>query len=453
MSDDFKRDPFAEALRASLRAHAEEAPRGDLLAERIVTAAERVDVGGAPRRGWRTWSLPLVAAVAVAGVVVAVIGIENYRPGSSSPPAASRNQSAGPSILNTSAPAQTESSVPSTATVHRAAELTGVNVLDLTFVSENEGWALGSANCFHGPGKCVVLLHTLDGRTWKTMTTTPFNVPGVAAGCKTRCVQNVRFANPDVGYVFGPDALLMTTDAGKSWQLQDGGAIALETLDNNVIRVTSSHFGCPGPCDVRVETAAIGSDSWTPSDLSTELAGTGGALLSRGGHDAYLLMTRNPAGGASDETSTLYRSTDDGRTWIKSGEPCPQTGHEVDSTAIAGGGDDRVSALCMNRLAPQRPQVVVSEDAGAHFSLAQGKAPLEAANLLAGDPNTVLVAAGVGMARSVDGGRIWHIVRDVKGNVTFVGFESETVGRAVTDGNTIWTTQDGGKSWSRVAFG
>ncbi len=38
--------------------------------------------------------------------------------------------------------------------------------------------------------------------------------------------------------------------------------------------------------------------------------------------------------------------------------------------------------------------------------------------------------------------------------MSFLGFESPSVGRAVTDGGrTIWTTFDGGKTWSPFHFG
>ena len=39
-------------------------------------------------------------------------------------------------------------------------------------------------------------------------------------------------------------------------------------------------------------------------------------------------------------------------------------------------------------------------------------------------------------------------------NASWVGFESQTEGRAVTDGGrTIWTTHDGGQTWSPYRFG
>ncbi len=449
---DFDRDPLARQLRDSLAAHAADAPSGDLVAERVIHAAER-GPGAAPRqtrRGWRTWGLPLVAAGAVAGVVAAVIGIENYHP-SASPPAGSPGVSVLPSPLASTSNGVT-TSAPSPTTVPNAADLTGVKIVNLTFVGD-EGWALATADCNHGSGTCTALLHTIDGTVWTSMAGAGFNVPGVSAGCSYRCVQNIRFATPDVGYAFGPKAFLMTTDGGASWTQQDGGAIQLETLRGNVIRVlASSPSGCPGPCDVRVETSAIGSTTWAPSTLSTGTVNAAGKVhLSRGDDDAYLLVPANPTGGGIG-TSTLYRSTDDGRTWINAGEPCRQTGQEVDSYAVAASPGGRASVLCANRQAPRHWFVATSTDHGATFTPQPGRVRAATASLLTGDPTTVLVTAGSGLARSTNGGKTWQPVAGVTGTVTFVGFESQTVGRAVTDNRLIWTTTDGGKTWTSAPF-
>jgi photosystem II stability/assembly factor-like uncharacterized protein len=80
--------------------------------------------------------------------------------------------------------------------------------------------------------------------------------------------------------------------------------------------------------------------------------------------------------------------------------------------------------------------------------------PAATADTLTGDPATILVAAGTGLSRSTDGGRSWAAVPDVTGRISFVGFESDRVGRAVADdGRTIWTTRDGGASWTKAGLG
>jgi photosystem II stability/assembly factor-like uncharacterized protein len=452
MSNDAERDPLAQQLRDSLERHAAEASAGELLAERIIHAADQRSASSRDTRhpGWRTWALPLIAAGVVAGAVLTVVGVAGVanRHQTTSPPAGP----ASVSVVPTTSPAPTSPASPSPAP-SGAQGLPGVKILDLTFVSDDEGWALASADCEDGSGRrCPALLHTSDATHWHSVASTPFNVPG-ANGCEYPCVANIRFANADVGYAFGANAFFMTTDAGMSWTRESGGALMLETLDQNVIRVTSSGSGCPSWCDVRVETSAIGSTTWTPAVLGAT-SGFGVQLSRGGGHNAYLLFLGHIAGGAPHATSVLYRSADDGRTWAKSPEPCPQTAEEIDSTAIAAGPEDRVSVLCTHRQGLDRWFVATSTDAGAHFTAQPGVVPQAAADgLLAGDPNSVLVAAGVAMARSTDGGQTWQTVTDVTGQVTFVGFESAKVARAITDNRLIWTTRDGGQTWTAAALG
>jgi photosystem II stability/assembly factor-like uncharacterized protein len=345
--------------------------------------------------------------------------------------------------------------------------LHGVRVLDATFVGPKDGWLLASADCLDGePGKCTAMLRTTDdGQHWTSMLNPGVNVPGVK-GCADPCVDHIRFATAKTGYAYGDGyydsgAFLITTDGGKSWQpQQEADVVALETLDGNVIRVTTTAPGCGPPgCTYQVQTAAIGSTQWTTHSLTPPAMGeTSGAQLVRSGSDAYVLVTMNPAGGANNETSVLYRSSDDGVSWQRVGEPCQQRGGvngEVDSTSIAAGGQGRVSVLCVGRMAGTGSFVSVSTDSGAHFTPTSGSVPRVATEMLVGDPHTVLLAAGGShVYRSADGGASWQAVAGPTGKVTWVGFESTTVGRIVGgDGNTIWTTQDRGEHWTALPLG
>jgi photosystem II stability/assembly factor-like uncharacterized protein len=408
-----------------------------------------------PRNGWRawkTWSLPLLAAGAVAAVVGAVVGIGAMRH-SAAPPAPAMSHQGTP------APVQT---VHSTPTPHNSRPVlppqpdpngvTGFRVMDLTFVGVNRGWAAGLANCVSGPGLCTALFRTTNGRTWTSMPGAQFNMPMPNDACADPCVEHIRFANAKVGYAFGPDALLMTTDGGRNWIRQPGGALAIETLNDNVIRVVAKHLGCPGPCDISVQTSAIGSTSWHAVALAgTPVSGITVAL-SRSGSDAYLLITQNPAGGASNETSTLYVSTDNGATWKPHGEPCPQAGGEVDSVAIAAAPPNTLTVLCAKRANGGRPQfVLLSKNAGATFQRMGHLAPGVSA-ILAGDPNTELVVAGAKAYLTADATAHWTRIRPLT-DVSFLGFESASVGRAVTDGGgVVWSTYDGGKTWNPYEF-
>jgi photosystem II stability/assembly factor-like uncharacterized protein len=468
----FDHDPLTERLRDTFARHAAQAPNADPLAERIVRAATTSAPSPSPSperqrgwRTWRTWALPLAAAGAVGAVVAAVVGIESYHPHAAAP---AGSPSTGRPAASSTASTATASVVPAppavaTSSAAPRVALRDVRVLDLTFVSSDEGWALGSADCLHGSGRCTALLHTTDGQTWHSMPGAAFNVAGVQ-NCADPCVDHLRFANGSVGYAYGPTALLMTTDGGLSWQRQPGGAVFLESLDGNVIRVLAPHTGCPAECFEGVQTAPIGSSHWTPAVLVPTPSGSGsgggfGMSFARGGGgDAYLLMLGHAAGGGSTATSTLYRSTDRGQHWTSVGEPCPQQGGEVDSSLVAGAPDGRVSVLCTVRQSPHRSFVATSTDAGLHFTAQAGALPTSvlmsgSAPALSGDPTTVLLIAGDGIAISRDGAASWTVPPQPRGSVTFAGFESASVGRVVTDQQTLWTTRDAGRTWTAATIG
>ena len=434
-------------LRAELSRHAEHAPGGTLLAERIIAAA-RTQPRPLGRRGWPTWTMPLLAAGAVAAIVTGVfVGVGQIRnsarpetPGLGTHLPTAALSTPVPSPPTTASPTGTPSATtsPPTRVPGDPVGITNFAATDLSFYGTEDGWALGTADCLSGAGTCPAMVRTTDGgASWHSMIQPPGDV--------TR----IRFATPDIGYAFGPSVLEMTTDGGQSWTTQPGGAIALETLDGNVVRLVSSHSGCPGPCGVRAEYAALGATSWTTGDLGP--LDVGGVQLVRSDSDVYVLATRNWAGGGPAQ-STLYASTDDGAHWAEHGEPCPQAGGEVDSHALAASPGGIVAALCVPRETADA-FVAVSSDAGGTFERTAGTMPWAAAYTITGDPSTVLVAAGAQSYRSTDGGASWAPIADVSGEASFVGFESPTLGRIVTDGGrTIWTTTDAGAHWSRFTF-
>lgn len=452
------------ALRASLAAQARQAPNGSGLPERILAAVDSPppELLEQPRR-WVGWALPAVAAAAaVAAVAVGISVVGNS--GKPGVPTADKDHSHrfGGNLHGSTLAVPTHVTTPPSTGTASAPESVGVpnvRVRDLTFAGTNDGWALATATC--QTGRCTELLRTHDGTHWSRLAAPPFRYPAVA---------HIRFATDAIGYAFGPGGFFMTTTGGRTWQRQPGGALALETLDGNVVRVIAHGTGCPAYCHVQVETAAIGSPTWTvapiPESVPNSLGGYG-ISFARGGSDVYLLSLGHPAGGSSRAYSTLYRSTDDGHTWQSMGEPCPQVTREVDSLVIGAGMGDRVSVLCMTRQPHYgRLFVATSTDAGSHFT-AHGLLPKSLTNAvfgapdttLVGDPSTVLALAGIdggagpALLLSDDGGATWQLARDVPGGVTFVGFENSQVGRVVAQhGRSIWTTRDGGRTWTPITF-
>jgi photosystem II stability/assembly factor-like uncharacterized protein len=334
------------------------------------------------------------------------------------------------------------------------AHLKNIHVLDATFVGPDDGWLLANATCLNGkPGQCTAMLRTTDGGAhWTGVHPPPVNVPGVNA-CKRRCVQHIRFANARTGYAFGPGAFFMTTDGGKTWQRQPGGAAALETLSGNVIRLRPVINGCTLGCRYSIETSAIGPSTWTPRERVFAY----NLQLARGGADAYVLAMPHLAGNAP---STLYRSSDNGATWHTVHQPCRTVGG-YHGFAVAAGGGGRVSLLC-SKPGTSDAFVAVSSDHGSQLRATRGTIPHTIPPppaALAGDPRTVLLASSMTSPqhhrpyRSADGGRSWHAVPGITGPVTWAGFESKTDGRIIANhGRTIWSTHDAGAHWKPFTF-
>jgi hypothetical protein len=468
MNDD--RDLEA-ALRASLTERAAHAPAGDGVADRIIAGVDRAPAGTA-RRGWsqwRAWTLPVVAAGSVAAIAAALVGVNQFRHsadhGSPAGPVASQTPTAPPATATPtptpSAPSPTSTTPVTATTTLPVPGLTGVHVIDLSFVGTELGWGLGSADCLDGSGQpCTAMIRTTDGgRSWSSMKPPPANVPLLI--CGEPCIRQIRFATPQVGYAFGPSALFMTTDGGATWRRLSGGAEQLETLDGNVIRVVTTAGCAPPGCRYSVATAPVGSDAWTAVPLPGAQPGMSvGVSLARTRSDAFLEVFGHVAGGAQEAHSVLFTSTDDGASWTNRGEPCPQVGGtisaEVDSTAVTTAADGSATILCTGR-GDQEPQfTMTSTDGGRSFARGDlhglGAAPVSA--LGAASATTLLVMAA-DVFRSTDGGHSWQRLQanagSAPGLASWIGFESPTVGRA-TDGRTIWTTRDAGLTWTAYAF-
>jgi photosystem II stability/assembly factor-like uncharacterized protein len=471
MNPEHRRE-IEDALRASLERNARQAPPGDLVAERTILRAGEPVQHDSRRRPWRTWALPVLAAGAVAAVVLGLAAAgqftdHDHEAGPDARISSTRSLSASSSVPTaTSSPASGSSVVPPTSVSTAApngVRLTNFKATDLTFYAEHKGYALGTADCLSGPGRCTAILRTADGKSWGStridgggFTSTPFNIAEPA--CADVCVDHIRFANEETGYVYGPSAFFMTNDGGKSWQREPGttGAVFLETLNQNVIRVVADPAGgCPAQCGVRVETSDIGSTSWTPAAFSrAKNAANYGFSFARGGPNAYLLFQ-----GHNGTPNVLYRSVDNGNVWKAAADPCGGAGGSNPTASQVTGGDrDRVSALCYDGAGSRRWFVATSDNAGRSFTRQAGVVPATvvagvSAPQLTGNPATVLVVAGQGVARSTDGGRSWQASKDVSGQVSFIGFESQNTGRAVTDdGRRVWTTTDAGVSWTPFRF-
>lgn len=457
-------------LRETLAEHARRAPAAEGLAERIIAEAQLEESAHEPRPArsrWRAWSLPAIAAACVAGVVASIALVASLQhpkthsantPPVHTPPPTS---AAATSTAATASTAASSSQAPSTAPTSPAQVIGPVpnsfQVTDLTFVGTKDGWALGRGECFKTPSQaCPALLRTSDGgEHWTSVRNPPANI-SISGACANPCIEHIRFANEEVGYAYGQNALFMTTDGGAHWIRQKGGADALETLSGNVIRVTDGG-NCPPACSYQAFTADVGSSNWQAARLPGNSSGDS-VVLNRTGHDAYLLIRQNPAGGAGSAKPTLLTSSDDGVSWSNKSTPCPQdAGHngEIDANFMTTAEDGSVAVVCAPRLGVASGQfTATSHNGDTPFPPGTRGAFRGMASAVGAASGSVLLVSADDTYRSTNGGQTWHPMGTAgPGQVSWIGFETSSVGRAISaDSRTIWTTTDAGATWTKYAF-
>jgi photosystem II stability/assembly factor-like uncharacterized protein len=346
--------------------------------------------------------------------------------------------------------------------------LAGSFLMDLTWVSDQRGWALAAAPC--AGGLCPRLATTADGgRSWIALAVPP----GLTRNGEID-VSYIRFATARVGYLFGP-AFYQTDDGGRSWRRVPSPPVeALEPSAGTVIRVVYDHGGCPGPCTRMVQETAAGSDSWhTLLRIPPSSASGGTAQLVRQGTSViYLPVYGNLARGAGTAHAVIFRSTDGGTTWRRLTDPCGGSGQNAhDAVGLAAVPGGFLAALCLSPNGTGATFVLTSADYGSSWSpprTVPGGTRHYLSLIAAASPGRLVVATG-GVAGSgpftyrlvvsADGGLSWSAavtgttqINPQAPAAAFLGFEDSRVGRWVSDERDIWTTRDGGMRWLRRAF-
>jgi hypothetical protein len=463
-----------------MAAEARRVSAGPEFTERIIGRALADAGSGEPGRrppGWQNWVLPTVAAALVALVIgSALVGTKLLHSSRTQSPASSPTVSQPAPSSSPSAPSSAPSAPSSAPSSPSSAPSTHVGVgpaggpvpagfqgWDLTWVSNDDGWALGTAPCNNAP--CTSILRTRDGgRSW-------VGIPAPRAyltqtdTCNSDCdqISHLRFANPLVGYAYGPNAFYLTTDGGSNWRKEAGGyAYGLEVVRGSVLRITAQTAGCQPGCTFRLQRAAIGSDNWQDVPLpsggrmvAAELATSDGTVV--------MATYANAAGGAEDATTVLFTSRDGGANWQRVGEPCPRRGSdEVDTRNVTVASDGSITVLCMLRLSqPNDTVFTMTSTDGSHFVAGTPIPVQQPANAVGAESaGDLFVLTGLdGLYRSTDAGAHWTTVSGGPPGGSYIGFESNTVGRVIGTAQSgsgpdgTWTTTDGGQSWTFHSFG
>src|ERR1700677_3682220 len=204
-----------------------------------ITRSSTQPAAGLRRPGDMSRRFSVTAAALVA--LVALAGC-----GSSEPSSVPSTVPSAPVTASPSATAATHlppSASPSTQAVGP------IDVQDVSFVSADQGWALGSGE----------LVTTTDGgASWTRL-------PGPPAGAA-----HIRFASPEVGYAWSTaGSLWITTDGAASWH--PGGLTQVLSLETAAGWVWSIAGAQPYP---PIWRAPVGSTAWTNLGLTPDRSAT-----------------------------------------------------------------------------------------------------------------------------------------------------------------------------------
>jgi hypothetical protein len=329
----------------------------------------------------------------------------------------------------TSSPSAHSVSAPASATVSAAAspspasapsssppasDRPGFTASDVSFVSAQRGWVLGSGR----------LLTTGDGaRSWTALPAPPAKVT------------HLRFATSSDGYAWSADgALWLTTDGAASWRPGHlGQVLSLETASGWVWAIAGEQ---PYP---DVWRAPVGSTVWTNLGFTPDRSAT---LLVHG-PTAY--VTGQEGAGPIPPSIEVYTGTRPGRHLAV---PCPASA-PVPNVALGASTDGSLVLICdVQGQSAESDLAYVSTDGGLRWTAST--APSAWSNG---------VTAITGKRFSWDGnvlvssGRAWTVaLAGSPGGFSLVGFETDQQGVALSAGGALWITRDAGTAWSRVSF-
>jgi len=324
------------------------------------------------------------------------------------PAAASTSAPAAASTAASPSPASTPSSNPP------APVRSGFAAGDVSFVSTQRGWALGSGQ----------LLTTGDGAlSWTALPAPPGGV--------TR----LRFATSSDGYAWSPaGALWLTTDGAASWQRgQLSQVLSLETASGWVWAIAGPE---PYP---DVWRAPVGSTVWTNLGYTPDRTAT----LVVHGPTAYV-VGQEGAGPIPPSVET-YTGTQAGRHLAV---PCPAA-LPVPVAELDASTDGSLVLICdVQGQSAGYDLAYGSADGGSSWTA--GTAPPVWSNGV-----TAITGKRFSWNRNVlvSSGGAWTVaLAGPPGGFSLVGFETGQQGIALSAGGALWITRDGGSTWNRVSF-
>jgi hypothetical protein len=325
----------------------------------------------------------------------------------------------------------------------------------VTFVGPFTGAVIGQGGSSCSGAPCTVMAGTHDyGSTWATIGAPPASPPNGSAG-----VSQIRFLGLHNGWAYGP-ALYATHDGGHSWKVINGlpgRVIDLGTVGRRAFAVIGA--GCGGTdywencASFSLFSTAASSDSWrpVPGATTTSQVVPGGLQLT--GQYGYLITS-----------GRLYAGPVTGGAWHQvtaaspTAPPC-LTSQSGPGPWLIAPGDAALYLVCTISRPNASPSTALSLYRSSDQSRtwqAQGTVPVTgtATSLALSPAGRLVLATTAGLYYSPDGHNWRAALLDVpapgSGGFSFVGMTTSSNGVAVPSGTgsrEIYITKDGGQNW------
>lgn len=333
-----------------------------------------------------------------------------------------------------------------------------VELLDTSFVNARRGWAL-EAVCRRGVCRARVLGTVTGGRNWVVLA-----VPPVAAAVwdSTRTgstVGSIEFANHRDGWIYG-EGLWATDDGGRRWRrvaLPHVAVLALAASARHVYALVGRCQAGDGRCAAAwLDESAAGTHAFGRVTAIAPFATQGpSATLATRGESVFLIES------PYSETRRSLWASPDGAVWRHFVLPTICSGF-APAPALAAWTPDDLALICAGQpgAGNQMKWAYISHDGGAswHHAGIPGFAGYIGSLAAPRYPDLDLVLSGIiGLVlRSTDAGRRWTPVSGLASGpggdgwrrIAFTGPASGTLLETVPQ-PVIWTTSDGGASWTR----
>ena len=329
--------------------------------------------------------------------------------------------------------------------------LAGFQVASVTFVSADDGWALGTV------GGSLALARTQDGGT--TWTSLPPPPTAFITSGAMGWVDGVRFANQQDGWAYGSQ-LWVTHDGGSTWAqvvapgLASSGQfpIQLETAAGSVYAAVVY----PANTGVVIDSGPVAGSSLTmaPTPLQFGAGPVPNGQLVLQGSSAWLI---------ENERDTISGARLQSGAWASWTPPCRAVGGS--SAVLAASSPLDLLAVCaLGFSTSQSPTegVFVSTDGGGSFSQLATALPVGCVGssaLASPNASVAVVACSSGLTATFDGGASWSTVDGGVSDVADLGFTTASQGVAVAIDaagtsydatGTLLMTHDGGHTWTAV---